>query len=213
MCTTGTTRIYRAVGRGTEREDGRLQDYLMAEGIIWAVFWLCWLVAAFLTRSEVEHRQPLFSRFFFLVLMATVLGILVSDQSGDRLLLAGFVPGGAVAGMVGITTTLLGLLWAVWARVHLGKNWSGSVTIKVDHRLVRTGPYQYVRNPIYTGILIGFAGTMIVVGKVWALGALVILLAGFLIKIQAEEKVLLERFGEEYVQYRREVKALIPFVV
>ncbi len=119
----------------------------MAEGIIWAVFWLCWLVAAFLTRSEVEHRQPLFSRFFFLVLLATVLGILVSGQSGDSLLLAGFIPGGPVTGMAGITITLLGLLWAAWARVHLGKNWSGQVTIKVDHRLVRTGPYRLRAEP------------------------------------------------------------------
>ncbi len=70
-----------------------------------------------------------------------------------------------------------------------------------------------MRNPIYTGILIGFAGAVIVVGRVWALGAILILLAGFLIKIQAEEKVLLEKFGEEYVRYRNEVKALIPFVV
>ena len=111
----------------------------------------------------------------------------------------------------GIAITLLGLGFAVWARVHLGKNWSGSVTIKVDHRLVRTGPYRYVRNPIYTGILAGFAGTALVIGRVWAIYGLLILLAGFLIKIQEEEKVLLEKFGEEYLRVQAGSESAHPF--
>ncbi len=211
--TGGTSRDHRADCRGTGGEDGDLQDYLVAEGIIWAAFWLYWLVVAFLTRSEVERRQPVFSRFFFLMLAVIILGTIISGQFWDRFLLGQFTDGNPVAVAAGIAITLLGLGFAVWARVHLGKNWSGSVTIKVDHRLVRTGPYRYVRNPIYTGILAGFAGTALVIGRGWAVYGLLILLAGFLIKIQEEEKVLLEKFGEEYLRYKREVKALIPFVV
>lgn len=48
---------------------------------------------------------------------------------------------------------------AVWARVHLGRNWSGIVTVKEDHELIRTGPYGYVRHPIYTGLITGLIGT------------------------------------------------------
>ena len=190
-----------------------MQDYLVAEAIIWAGFWSYWLAAAIKNRSQIEHRQPVFSRFFFLTLAVIILGTLISGQFGDRFLLGQFTDGNPVAVAAGIAITLLGLGFAVWARVHLGKNWSGSVTIKVDHMLVRTGPYRYVRNPIYTGILAGFAGTALVIGRVWAIYGLLILLAGFLIKIQEEEKVLLEKFGEEYLQYKMEVKALIPFVV
>ncbi len=145
--------------------------------------------------------------------MVIALGTLISGLFGDTFLLGQFTDGGPVTVAAGISITLLGLGFAVWARVHLGKNWSGSVTIKVDHRLVRTGPYRYVRNPIYTGLLAGFAGTALVIGRVWAIYGLLILLAGFLIKIQEEEKVLLENFGEEYLRYKKEVKALIPFIV
>jgi|SRR5208337_3772609 len=211
--TSGTNRDHRADCRGTGGEDGDLQDYLVAEGIIWAAFWLYWLVVATLTRSPVERRQPVFSRFFFLTLVVIILGTIISGQFGDRFLLGQFTDGNPVAVAAGIAITLLGLGFAVWARVHLGKNWSGSVTIKVDHRLVRTGPYRYVRNPIYTGILAGFAGTALVIDRGWAIYGLLILLAGFLIKIREEEKVLLEKFGEEYLRYKKEVKALIPFVV
>jgi protein-S-isoprenylcysteine O-methyltransferase Ste14 len=95
--------------------------------------------------------------------------------------------------------------------MHLGKNWSGRPAIKVNHK--RTGPYQFVRNPIYTGILVGYVGTAIVIGKLWAFLPILIAMSGFLIKIRVEEKVLLEEFGEEYSQYRKEVRALIPYII
>lgn len=85
--------------------------------------------------------------------------------------------------------------------------------IKVDHKLVRTGPYQIVRNPIYTGILVAFVGTALVIGEYWAVIAIFIVLPAFLVKIWMEEKFLLEEFGEEYIQYKKEVKMLIPFIV
>jgi protein-S-isoprenylcysteine O-methyltransferase len=142
-----------------------------------------------------------------------VFWMLFFDQFAVGFLLSRIVPDGMAVGLVGILITLAGLGFAVWARIHLGKYWSYMPEIKVNHKLIRTGPYQLVRHPIYTGILFAFAGTAIVIGEVWALFAILMMLAAFLGKIWWEEKVLLEEFGEEYVRYKEEVKALIPFVV
>ena len=83
----------------------------------------------------------------------------------------------------------------------------------MDHKLIQTGPYKIVRNPIYTGILIAFVGTAIVIGKFWAVIAIIILLIVFFMKIRMEEKFLLEEFGEAYLKYKKEVKSLIPFIM
>ncbi len=85
--------------------------------------------------------------------------------------------------------------------------------IKVDHKLIQTGPYKIVRNPIYTGILFGFIGTAISIGELRVWLAVVITLAGLLIKIRAEEKLLLEEFGPIYLQYKKQVKMLIPHII
>ena len=123
------------------------------------------------------------------------------------------VPGGIVTGLVGIVITLAGLGFAVWARIHLGTNWSGQPVIRIDHKLVQSGPYRIVRNPIYTGILIAGIGSTIVIGKFWALVVTVILLVVFIAKIRSEEVFLLEEFGESFIEYKRRVKALIPFIL
>lgn len=66
---------------------------------------------------------------------------------------------------LGLLMVICGLAFAVWARIHLGRNWSGTVTVKEDHELIRSGPYGIVRHPIYTGLLLAIAGTAIVFGE------------------------------------------------
>lgn len=112
---------------------------------------------------------------------------------------------------LGAIVTLAGLGFAVWARMHLGRYWSGAITLKEGHRLIRSGPYQFVRNPIYTGIITGVAGTAIAIGKVSGLVAVAIIFAVYSWKIRREEKLLAGEFGGEYAAYRREVPALVPF--
>jgi protein-S-isoprenylcysteine O-methyltransferase Ste14 len=129
------------------------------------------------------------------------------------LLFLRFVPDEIIVSLVGTAITFVGLGFSVWARNHLGTNWSSQPMIKMDHKLIRTGPYQIVRNPIYTGILVAFVGTALVIGEYWAVIAIFIVLPMLLVKIWMEEKFLLEEFGEEYVQYKKEVKMLIPFIV
>jgi protein-S-isoprenylcysteine O-methyltransferase Ste14 len=114
--------------------------------------------------------------------------------------------------ILGLGLVIAGLLFAVWARVHLGRNWSGTVAIKIDHELIRSGPYRIVRHPIYTGILLGMLGVAIGLGEIRGLVALVLFVVAFEIKLHREEAWLTQQFGAAYRAYRHDVKGLVPFV-
>ena len=106
-----------------------------------------------------------------------------------------------------------GLLFTIWARLYLGRNWSGVVTLKKDHELVRGGPYRFVRHPIYSGLLLAIAGSAVVRGEWRGVLALIIAFVALWRKLRLEERWLGEAFGEQYAAYRAEVAALIPFVL
>jgi len=108
--------------------------------------------------------------------------------------------------------TVIGLLFSVWARIHLGQNWSGMVTLKEGHKLIRTGPYAITRNPIYTGLLLAAVGTAISKTTGDAFIGVPFFLIAFLIKIRREQKFMAAEFGEEFQQFMREVPSLVPFV-
>ncbi len=105
----------------------------------------------------------------------------------------------------------LGLAFSVWARVHLGRNWSGSVTIKDGHELIRTGPYAYVRHPIYTGLLVAMAGGALACGEPRALLGWALCTYAFTRKLGIEEGFMRQQFGDQYQAYSAEVPALVPF--
>jgi len=180
--------------------------------IIWIGFFAYWIFSAVRDRAPYKRRS---SRFSVLTLAAVpaILWLIIVGQFAPWLLAARFLPDTLVVNVAGILITLCGAGFAIWARIHLGKNWSGQPAIRVDQKIVRTGPYSIVRHPIYTGLLIGIAGTAIATGSVTALCILVIIFVVFVLKSRIEEKFLREEFGEEYERYRREVKGLIPFVI
>lgn len=178
--------------------------------ILWVIFWSYWFILAYRTRSPIKRRKS--AMFPLLPLIAMSLWIVISIFFPGLPFLR-IVPAGILIGLVGITITLAGLGFAVWARIHLGTNWSGQPVIRIDHTLVRSGPYRIVRNPIYTGLLIASIGTTLVVGEFWALIITIILLVVFAMKIQMEEEFLLEEFGESFIRYKQTVKALIPFIL
>jgi len=98
----------------------------------------------------------------------------------------------------------------VWARTHLGRNWSSPVRLAAEHQLVRTGPYRFVRHPIYTALVALALGTAIVSGRVMSLAGAALFLFAYVRKLQLEERVLAERFGDAWVDYRRRSWALVP---
>jgi protein-S-isoprenylcysteine O-methyltransferase Ste14 len=111
---------------------------------------------------------------------------------------------------LGAAMTLVGLLFAIWARLYLGKNWSGLVQVKHDHELIRTGPYRFVRHPIYAGILLALVGTSICRRNVWGFLGVALVGLGFWLKSRLEERFMVETFGAQYDDYRRATGALIP---
>jgi len=104
----------------------------------------------------------------------------------------------------------MGLALAIWARRCLGRYWSGEITIKVEHRLICSGPYKILRHPIYTALLSLYAGTAMVSGELHALIGLVLVILAYLRKIRLEEANLMKAFGGDYGDYRRETWALLP---
>jgi protein-S-isoprenylcysteine O-methyltransferase Ste14 len=111
---------------------------------------------------------------------------------------------------LGVAIVFLGLSFAVWARRHIGSNWSGTVTVKENHVLVRTGPYRWVRHPIYTGLLAAILGSAIARGELRGIWALVLCTSAFVLKLRLEERWMRQLFGNEYDRYSAEVPALIP---
>lgn len=110
----------------------------------------------------------------------------------------------------GVSLTLAGLIFAVLARTYLGTNWSGTVTLKAGHELVRAGPYRWVRHPIYSGLLLATLGTAIERDETRGIVAMALIYAGFLIKIRAEEQFMRNAFGVQYDQYKDTTGALFP---
>ena len=106
-----------------------------------------------------------------------------------------------------------GLLFAVWAREHLGRNWSRSVTIKEDHELITSGPYAVVRHPIYTGILTGFLGMAIAISQVRGFIVFVLVFLVFWIKLRMEDSGMRSQFGETHATYAHQTAALVPYLL
>ena len=111
---------------------------------------------------------------------------------------------------IGAAGVAVGLGFAVAARAQIGRNWSGTVTVKQGHELVQTGPYRLVRHPIYTGLLLAFLGTAVARGDGRGLAGLLLAAASFLRKIGVEERFMAERFPREYPGYRARTPALVP---
>jgi protein-S-isoprenylcysteine O-methyltransferase Ste14 len=188
--------------------------YLQIIAGIWIVFMILFFVPALRDGIPVERRSSHYIRWSFMVALGVViLVIILATYESDALVLR-VIPESPLTGITGIVLTIAGLGCSAWARNHLGRYWSSMVMIKVGHQLIRTGPYRIVRNPMYTGLLIAFTGAAIAIGELLAVVALVIGFASVWVKIKAEEEILLEKFGGEYLQYKRDVRgAIIPYVV
>jgi protein-S-isoprenylcysteine O-methyltransferase Ste14 len=114
---------------------------------------------------------------------------------------------------ISVACTVSGLGFAVWARLYLGSNWSGVVTLKDDHTLIRSGPYGLVRHPIYTGILLALVGSALARGDAGGVIGFCLIAGSFLRKISIEERWLAEQFPLDYAAYQRDVPALVPHLV
>ena len=187
-------------------------DYYQIACDLFALLVAVWLLGL-LTVKPSARTQSLGSRLLEIALTLLAFSLVFSNyfQSGWRARL--FIPNTEFTGMAGLLLVLLGIAFAIWARVVLGGNWSGAVTVKQGHTLIRRGPYTFVRHPIYSGLLLAFLGVAIILGQIRGLLGVGVLSLAFWLKSRMEERFMLEQFGADYRRYQERVKALIPYVL
>ncbi len=179
------------------------------------LMWLAWVIYWLVSARNVKRtarRETLRQRLVYVVptlLLAPIffwnaLAMGLSVRMTDHPL---------VMYWVGTAILAAGLLFSVWARRVLGRNWSGTVTVKHNHELVETGPYRYVRHPIYSGMLVAFTGSAISWNHWLGVYAVVVFFLAFWLKLLREEQFMRETFGERYAAYCARTKRLVPFVL
>jgi protein-S-isoprenylcysteine O-methyltransferase Ste14 len=182
--------------------ESRAVELVFAVG--WAAFWLYWILAAFsMKKGRIAWSHELRIRLVIVAVAVLLvrLGAFRSHGVKTDPWLAG----------IGLAFFALGLGLAVWARVHLGRNWGTPMTQKVEPELVTSGPYRLARHPIYSGILIAGIGTAVALSWLW-LTALALAAIYFVYAATVEERYLTERFPDDYPPYKRSTKMLVPFL-
>jgi protein-S-isoprenylcysteine O-methyltransferase Ste14 len=185
-------------------------------GYLFPALWLSWAGywwAASRNVKSTARREPLRSQLLHIVPLALAVALLWRPNSPVDLLGERFLPAGAWSFWTGAALTAAGLLFTVWARVHLGRNWSGIVTIKQDHELVTSGPYRFVRHPIYSGLLLALTGSALARAEWRGVVAVALAFAALWRKLRYEERWMRERFGGAYEAYARRVAALVPWIL
>jgi len=181
--------------------------------VLFALFWVVWLlswIAAAFWANRTEKRAFSWDTVFYQI---TVLvgAVLVTPWTARRLHMQMLWHVGYAGAMVLAFLTLAGLLFTWWARIHLGRLWSGSITRKEGHRVVDTGPYALVRHPIYSGLIFALFATAIAQARISGLAGAGLITFGFWVKARIEERFLTAELGADaYGAYRRRVPMLIP---
>src|SRR5579864_3022033 len=176
---------------------------------LWLVFAAVWLIAMLQTKRT-QETKPFGSRLLYGTPVAVASYLMFTNHLPFAWTRIHLLPRTTTLDAVALFLTAAGISFAIWARFYIGKNWSSAVTIKVGHQLIRTGPYAWVRHPIYSGLLLAMIGTALARREPRGLLAFVLLWLGFWIKSRMEEGFMRKTFGEEYQEYSRTTGALIP---
>lgn len=180
--------------------------------VMWIFFLIYWQIKAANTKAT-QRLESAASRILRVLIFLIAIIILSTTRIPLPWLYLLLWPQGLWPFWLGAAVTIAGLLFAVWAREHLGRNWSRSVTIKQGHELITTGPYAVVRHPIYTGILTGFLGMAIAISQVRGFIAFVLVFVALWLKLRMEEQWMRSQFGEAYATYARKTAALVPYLL
>lgn len=184
-------------------------DGMWVCGWLWIAFCVVWVIWALKTKP-VEQRESVSSRLTYTVFIVLGFYVFFYGDAGRPWLRLQLFPANRAVEILGVVITAAGIGFAVWARAYLGGNWSSSVTVKTGHQLVRTGPYRWVRHPIYTGLILALVGTALERRQVRGLIAIVLVYVGFKIKSKIEERAMTSTFGTEYDDYSRSTGAIVP---
>jgi len=188
-----------------------MEQLRQSASLLWLVLALVWIVNALRTKRTVRSQSSGAQMLYTAILVLGVL-MIFAKQSGFPWLDRQLFPVSVPVVLAGFLVVLMGVAFSIWARLILGSNWSNRVAVKENHTLVRTGPYRIVRHPIYSGILVGMLGSAVQRGGIRCFAGVLICGLSFWLKTRAEERFMVQSFGEEYLQYRHRVKALAPFI-
>jgi protein-S-isoprenylcysteine O-methyltransferase Ste14 len=174
---------------------------------LWDVLLLVWLVLWF-GMKRAKKKETWLERAQHVVPVMLAFWLLFGNQAGPlgkRLL-----PATPPELWGGVLLTAMGVGISIWARLSLGTNWSGMVVLKKDHELVRKGLYQWIRHPIYTGILLGFVGTGLIKGHLSGMLGFVVLWLSFYFKARREENFLRQEFGPGFEEHLKQTGMFLP---
>lgn len=175
--------------------------------LFWLAFIAYWLISARGVKKNIKKsdwRRDAGIRILLIILVLVVLWLTPSLRHAEYRF-------GTAMQLLGTILCGAGIAFAIWARAHLGRNWSGTPSMKEGHELVTSGPYRFVRHPIYTGIIAAILGSALVVGTVWFI-VFFVSIGNFIWRIPLEERYMTQLFPDQYPEYKKRTKALVPFV-
>jgi len=178
----------------------------------WILFSVIWLLAAATNKRSI-YRESGAQRLRYMILLVLAFLLLTKRHRLPYPFDIRIIPATEIVAWVAGILCIAGLAFCLWARAALGRNWSGTITLKEGHELIERGPYRLVRHPIYTGLLAMFLATAIAFGHLGGFVAVVVAFASFWIKLSDEEKLMRQQFPEQYRSYEQRVKRIIPFVL
>jgi protein-S-isoprenylcysteine O-methyltransferase Ste14 len=178
-------------------------------GKAWAIWAVWWLAMAFFSKST-KRRESLVQRIEHLIPAILGFTLIFREGFGATWLARPIISANPFLLWSCVMVTILGLLFAVWARLILGSNWSGTVTIKTNHQLIRRGPYKWIRHPIYTGMLAALLATAMIQGLLSGMIGFALLLLALFGKARREESFLSQEFGEGFSEHRQHTGMFLP---
>ena len=192
-------------------EGALIEQLRLWTSFLWLVLALVWIVGALRTKRTVRSQSGSSQVLYTVILVVGVCLIFVKGTGIPWLDRQLYLVTVSIA-FGGLLAVLVGVAFSIWSRFMLGGNWSNRVTVKENHTLVQSGPYLIVRHPIYSGVLLGMLGSAVQRGGIRCFAGVLLCGLSFWPKFRAEEGFMVQSFGDEYLHYRRKVKALVPFI-
>jgi protein-S-isoprenylcysteine O-methyltransferase Ste14 len=184
-----------------------MHPVIIVLGIGWVIFWIAWAVAAFTAKASRSRGGRGGRRAGSRIVLAIVVVILFRanvHHGSERI-------DGPVLQGIGLALWIAGIALAVWARLYIGRNWGMPMSRSQESDLVTTGPYRFIRHPIYTGIILAMIGTALAI-SLFGLIVVAVIAAFFAYSASREERFLAEEFPAAFPDYKARTKLLIPFV-